>query len=236
MSYNNYVDADSARRAAYDFAEPCVAIIKHSNPCGIAVGTNIAAAHAKALACDPVSAYGGVVAANSAVTDAMAAQIIDGFAEVVIAPDFDPAAIEILAGKWKNIRLLRCAPPPWAASRRDGGSRDRSVSSDFEFRPVTGGMLAQTADRVDVPGDDPANWELKAGERGRRRGPGRPGVRVAGVPRGQVQRDPARGGRRVGRRGHGTGEPGRLGAAGCGQSRKSGRRICGRVRRVFPVP
>jgi phosphoribosylaminoimidazolecarboxamide formyltransferase/IMP cyclohydrolase len=164
MSYNNYVDADSARRAAYDFAEPCVAIIKHSNPCGIAIGTNIATAHARALACDPVSAYGGVVAANSAVTDAMAEQITDGFAEVVIAPDFDPAAVEILAGKWKNIRLLRCAPPPWAASGRDGGSRNRSGSPDFEFRPVTGGMLAQTWDRVDAPGDDPANWELKAGE------------------------------------------------------------------------
>ncbi len=164
MSYNNYVDADSARRAAYDFAEPCVAIIKHSNPCGIAIGTNIAAAHAKALACDPQSAYGGVVAANSAVTDAMAEQIIDGFAEVVIAPDFDPAAIEILAGKWKNIRLLRCAAPPWAVSGRDGGSRPRSGSADFEFRPVTGGLLAQTWDRVDQPGDDPANWELKAGE------------------------------------------------------------------------
>ncbi|MDX6341099.1 MAG: phosphoribosylaminoimidazolecarboxamide formyltransferase / cyclohydrolase, partial [Trebonia sp.] len=163
MSYNNYVDADSARRAAYDFAEPCVAIIKHSTPRGIAIGTNIAAAHAKALACDPVSAYGGVVAANSAVTDAMAEQIIDGFAEVVVAPDFDPAAIEILAGKWKNIRLLRCAAPPWAASGRDAGSRDRSGSTEFEFRPVTGGMLAQTADRVDAPGDDPANWELKAG-------------------------------------------------------------------------
>jgi phosphoribosylaminoimidazolecarboxamide formyltransferase/IMP cyclohydrolase len=162
MSYNNYVDADAARRAAYDFAEPCVAIIKHSNPCGIAIGTNIAAAHAKALACDPLSAYGGVVAANSAVTDAMAEQIIDGFAEVVIAPDFDPAAIEILAGKWKNIRLLRCAPPPWAAGA--GLTRNRSGSSDFEFRPVSGGLLAQTWDRVDAPGDDPANWELKAGE------------------------------------------------------------------------
>ncbi len=181
MSYNNYVDADSARRAAFDFAEPCVAIIKHSNPCGIAVGTNIAAAHAKALACDPLSAYGGVVAANSAVTDAMAEQITEGFAEVVIAPDFDPAAVDILTGKWKNIRLLRCAPPPWAVVPRgddsalrgarlmaagagDGGSRNRSGSPDFEFRPVTGGMLAQTADRVGEPGDDPANWELKAGE------------------------------------------------------------------------
>jgi phosphoribosylaminoimidazolecarboxamide formyltransferase/IMP cyclohydrolase len=163
MSYNNYVDADSARRAAYDFAQPCVAIIKHSNPCGIAIGTNIAAAHAKALACDPLSAYGGVVAANSAVTDAMAEQIIDGFAEVVIAPDFDPAAVDILTGKWKNIRLLRCAPPPWAvASEEITGSR--SGSSDFEFRPVTGGMLAQTWDRIDAPGDDPVNWELKAGD------------------------------------------------------------------------
>ena len=165
MSYNNYVDADSARRAAFDFAQPCVAIIKHSNPCGIAVGPNIAAAHAKALACDPLSAYGGVVAANSAVTDAMATQIIDGFAEVVIAPDFDPAAIEILAGRWKNIRLLRCAPPAWAADGRTGGSSSRSAA-DFDFRAVSGGLLAQTWDRVDEPGDDPASWELKTGEPG----------------------------------------------------------------------
>ena len=192
MSYNNYVDADSARRAAFDFAQPCVAIIKHSNPCGIALGTNIASAHAKALACDPLSAYGGVVAANSAVTDAMAEQIIEGFAEVVIAPDFDPAAIEILTRKWKNIRLLRCAPPPYAspmaksanvsgphtalrsgghppnppgaAGGRSGGTRARSGSPDFEFRPVSGGMLAQTWDRIDAPGDDPAAWELKTGE------------------------------------------------------------------------
>jgi phosphoribosylaminoimidazolecarboxamide formyltransferase/IMP cyclohydrolase len=163
MSYNNYVDADSARRAAFDFAQPCVAIIKHSNPCGIAIGTNVAAAHAKALACDPLSAYGGVVAANSAVTDAMAMQIIDGFAEVVIAPDFDPAAVEILENRFKNIRLLRCAPPPWAAGGK-GASGSRSGPADFELRPVSGGLLAQTWDRVDQPGDDPANWELKAGE------------------------------------------------------------------------
>jgi len=163
MSYNNFVDADSARRAAYDFAEPCVAIIKHSNPCGIAIGSNIASAYAKALECDPLSAYGGVIAANSAVTDAMAERILTSFAEVVIAPDFDPAAVEILTGKWKNIRLLRCAPPPWAAGAGDGGRRTRSVATDFEFRPVTGGLLAQAWDRIDQPGDDPANWELKAG-------------------------------------------------------------------------
>jgi len=162
MSYNNYVDADSARRAAFDFAGPCVAIIKHSNPCGIAVGTNIAAAYAKALECDPLSAYGGVIAANSAVTDVMAEHVLTSFAEVVIAPDFDPAAIEILTGKWKNIRLLRCAPPSWAADV-PGATRSRSGSLDFEFRPISGGMLAQAWDRIDAPGDDPAAWELKTG-------------------------------------------------------------------------
>jgi phosphoribosylaminoimidazolecarboxamide formyltransferase/IMP cyclohydrolase len=171
MSYNNYVDADSARRAAYDFAQPCVAIIKHSNPCGIAIGANIAAAHAKALACDPLSAYGGVVAANSPVTDAMAEQITEGFAEVVIAPDFDPAAIEILTGRWKNIRLLRCVPPPWGAMEGPGGTTVRSMppstplslSSSPDLRPVSGGMLAQTWDLIDAPGDDPGTWALKAG-------------------------------------------------------------------------
>ena len=86
MSYNNFVDADAARRAAYDFAEPCVAIVKHSNPCGIAVGADLADAHAKANACDPVSAFGGVIAANGTVTAALARQIKDVFTEVVIAP------------------------------------------------------------------------------------------------------------------------------------------------------
>ena len=163
MSYNNYVDADSARRAAFDFAQPCAAIIKHSNPCGIAVGPNIAAAYAKALECDPLSAYGGVIATNSAVTDVMAEHILTSFAEVVIAPDFDPAAIEILTGKWKNIRLLRCAPPAWAAGG-PGATRPRSGSPDFEFRPISGGLLAQTWDRIDAPGDHTAAWELKTGE------------------------------------------------------------------------
>ena len=150
MSYNNYVDSDAARRAAYDFGEPCVAIIKHSNPCGIAIGTDIADAHAKANACDPVSAYGGVIAANGTVTAAMATQVIDGFAEVVIAPDFEPEALEILSGKWKNIRLLRCAPPAVHPGQK-------------EWRQVSGGMLMQTVDLIDAPGDDPKGWELKAG-------------------------------------------------------------------------
>jgi phosphoribosylaminoimidazolecarboxamide formyltransferase/IMP cyclohydrolase len=150
MSYNNYVDADAARRAAYDFGEPCVAIIKHSNPCGIAIGADLADAYAKALASDPVSAYGGVIAANGTVTGPMARQVIEGFAEVVIAPGFDAEAIEVLTGKWKNVRLLRCPAPP-------------APAGTIEWRQVSGGMLLQSADLIDAPGDDPAQWELKAG-------------------------------------------------------------------------
>jgi phosphoribosylaminoimidazolecarboxamide formyltransferase / IMP cyclohydrolase len=148
MSYNNYVDADAARRAAYDFGQPCVAIIKHSNPCGIAIGADLADAHAKAHACDPVSAFGGVIAANGRVTAGLARQIAGVFTEVVIAPGFDPEALDILSAS-KNIRLLRCAAP--------------AAGPAVEMRPVTGGILLQSADLVREPGDDPAGWELKAG-------------------------------------------------------------------------
>jgi phosphoribosylaminoimidazolecarboxamide formyltransferase/IMP cyclohydrolase len=147
MSYNNYVDSDAARRAAYDFADPCVAIIKHANPCGIAIGADVAEAHRRAHACDPVSAYGGVIAVNRPVTGEMAAQVADIFTEVVVAPDFEPEAVRILTQK-KNIRLLRCPGGP---------------ANDAEFRRIDGGLLLQTVDRVDAPGDDPAAWELKAG-------------------------------------------------------------------------
>ena len=99
MSYNNYVDAAAAWRAAFEFTEPCVAIIKHSNPCGIAVGDELAAAHRKAHACDPVSAFGGVIAANDVVTRELAAQIADVFTEVVVAPGFEPAACELLTAR-----------------------------------------------------------------------------------------------------------------------------------------
>ncbi len=148
MSYNNYVDSDAARRAAYDFARPCVAIMKHSNPCGIAVGTDLADAHRKAHAGDPVSAYGGVVAANGVVTAALARQIAEVFTEVVIAPGFEQAALDVLTGR-KNLRVLRCPAP-------DQGQ-------GTEWRPVSGGMLVQSADRIAEPGDDPANWKLAAG-------------------------------------------------------------------------
>jgi phosphoribosylaminoimidazolecarboxamide formyltransferase/IMP cyclohydrolase len=147
MSYNNYVDAEAARRAAHDFAEPCVAIIKHANPCGIAVADDIAAAHRKAHACDPVSAFGGVIATNRPVSAELADQLADIFTEVIVAPDFAEEALTTLTKK-KNIRLLRCPSGP------------RNVA---EFRRIDGGLLLQSVDRVDAPGDDPAAWRLKAG-------------------------------------------------------------------------
>jgi len=150
MSYNNYVDADAARRAAYDFGEPCVAIIKHSNPCGIAIGADIADAYGKALACDPLSAYGGVVAANGTVTGAMAARMTESSADVVVAPDYDAEALGIITGRWKNVRLLRCGAPTFRSGQK-------------EWRQVSGGMLLQSVDSIDAPGDDPERWELKAG-------------------------------------------------------------------------
>ncbi|MBM0227658.1 MULTISPECIES: bifunctional phosphoribosylaminoimidazolecarboxamide formyltransferase/IMP cyclohydrolase [Micromonospora] len=149
MSYNNYVDADAAWRAANDFADrPAVAIIKHANPCGIAVGVDVAEAHRKAHACDPVSAYGGVIAVNRPVSVELARQVSEIFTEVLVAPGFDEGAVEILQGK-KNIRLLR-APEfnPLPA----------------EWRQVTGGVLVQLRDRIDAAGDDPANWRLATGE------------------------------------------------------------------------
>ncbi|MFC0864844.1 bifunctional phosphoribosylaminoimidazolecarboxamide formyltransferase/IMP cyclohydrolase [Sphaerimonospora cavernae] len=148
MSYNNYVDADAAWRAAWDFDQPCVAIIKHANPCGIAVGADVAEAHRKAHECDPVSAYGGVIAVNREVTRELAEQIAPIFTEVVVAPSFAADALEVLRGK-KNIRLLACPTGP---------------RNPAEFRRIDGGLLVQTADRVDAPGDDPAAWELKTGE------------------------------------------------------------------------
>jgi phosphoribosylaminoimidazolecarboxamide formyltransferase / IMP cyclohydrolase len=148
MSYNNYVDADSARRAAHDFAAPCVAIMKHSNPCGIAVGADLAEAHRKAHACDPVSAYGGVIAANGVVTAVLAAQIAEILTDVLIAPGYEPEALEILTRR-KNLRVLRCPPP---------GRSPRT-----EWHQISGGMLAQSADLIGEPGDDPAGWKLAAG-------------------------------------------------------------------------
>ncbi|MFJ9554866.1 bifunctional phosphoribosylaminoimidazolecarboxamide formyltransferase/IMP cyclohydrolase [Nocardiopsis sp. NPDC101807] len=149
MSYNNYVDADAALRAAHDFDEPCVAIIKHANPCGIAVGSDNAEAHLKAHAGDPVSAYGGVIATNRPVGAKLAGQIAEIFTEVVVAPAFEPEAVQVLTRK-KNIRLL--------VADGDG------FRSGVENRQISGGLLVQSRDVIDASGDDPSSWTLAAGE------------------------------------------------------------------------
>ncbi len=148
MSFNNYTDADAAWRAALDHADPCVAIIKHANPCGIAIGKDIALAYAAAHLCDPVSAFGGVVAANRKVTVEMALPLSQIFTEVIIAPEYDPEALEILSKK-PSIRILTCV--------------DTKISQ-IEMRPVSGGVLLQDTDLIDAPGDSYRNWKQVTGE------------------------------------------------------------------------
>jgi phosphoribosylaminoimidazolecarboxamide formyltransferase/IMP cyclohydrolase len=163
MSYNNFIDADAAQRAAYDHLEPAVAIIKHANPCGIAVGADIAQAYQRAHACDPQSAFGGVIATNRTVTAAMAEQVATVFTEVVVAPGFEPEALTILQRK-KAIRLLELP---------EGMERG---AEQVDFRAVSGGILMQTRDKIDAEveggpdgkragGDDPQRWTLVCGER-----------------------------------------------------------------------
>ena len=147
MSFNNYTDADAAWRAALDHTDPCVAIIKHANPCGIATATDIADAYRKAHECDSVSAFGGVVAANREVSLAMASQLAEIFTEVVIAPSYEAGAVELLSKK-PSIRILQC---------------EISNISRVEMRPVTGGVLLQEMDLIDAPGDRPTNWKQVSG-------------------------------------------------------------------------
>ena len=150
MSYNNYTDTDAAVRAAYDHGQAVtVAVVKHANPCGIAVSAagDVAEAHRKAHACDPVSAYGGVIATNATVTAEMARQIKPIFTEVVAAPAFDDEAVEILSTK-KNLRLLVVEAP-----QREG----------YEIKQIAGGAVIQERDVLNADGDDPATWTLAAG-------------------------------------------------------------------------
>jgi phosphoribosylaminoimidazolecarboxamide formyltransferase / IMP cyclohydrolase len=148
MSYNNFTDADAAWRAAFDHEETCVAIIKHANPCGIAISSvSVADAHRKAHECDPLSAFGGVIAANTTVSVEMAETVADIFTEVIVAPAYEPGAVEVLARK-KNIRVLVASEP------LEGGT---------EFRQLSGGLLVQQRDAIDAQGDDPNNWTLATG-------------------------------------------------------------------------
>jgi len=147
MSFNNYTDADAALRAAYDHSEPCVAIIKHANPCGIAIAPDIAVAYLAAHECDPVSAFGGVVAANRKVSVAMANKLSEIFTEVVVAPGYEAGAVEILAKK-PSIRILEIA--------------DFKITPQ-ELRPISGGMLIQESDLINAEGDLAKNWRQVSG-------------------------------------------------------------------------
>ena len=150
MSYNNYVDADAAWRAVWDFApQIAVAVVKHNNPCGLAVAATAAEAHRKAHACDPMSAYGGVIATNSTVTLDMAQSVRPIFTEVIVAPDYEPEALALLQEKKKNLRILKVAEQP---------------KSKLQFRQIDGGLLVQSTDLIDATGDMPDAWKLVAGE------------------------------------------------------------------------
>ena len=153
MSYNNYVDTDAARRAANDFDQPAVAIIKHANPCGIAVGSDVADAYVRANECDPTSAFGGVIAVNRPVSVAMAEAMRETFTEAIVAPAYDDGAVEVLQSLprgGKNLRILLCPPD--------------EHPDPVEFRGISGGVLMQWVDHVDAEGDDPATWTLATGD------------------------------------------------------------------------
>ncbi|MDQ3986125.1 MAG: bifunctional phosphoribosylaminoimidazolecarboxamide formyltransferase/IMP cyclohydrolase [Actinomycetota bacterium] len=133
LSYNNFLDTDAAWKLALELEGPGAAIIKHSNPCGVAIGSDVAEAYAKALECDPTSAFGGIVALNQTCSRAAAEAVAEIFTEVIIAPDFEPEALAVLQSK-KNLRILRGGLPP---------------GPEAEIRRVSGGLLMQSPDPVD---------------------------------------------------------------------------------------
>jgi phosphoribosylaminoimidazolecarboxamide formyltransferase/IMP cyclohydrolase len=141
LSWNNLLDADAARKMAAQFAEPAVVIVKHNNPCGIGRGADLTAAYERALATDPVSAFGSVIAVNGPVDGRLAAAMADLFVEVLLAPAFDDEARRRFAAK-KNLRLVEC--PPY-----------RPAAGEIELRAIAGGFLAQPPDAFP---DDPAAW------------------------------------------------------------------------------
>ncbi|HEY0378875.1 MAG TPA: bifunctional phosphoribosylaminoimidazolecarboxamide formyltransferase/IMP cyclohydrolase [Pyrinomonadaceae bacterium] len=155
MSFNNYVDADAAWQLVCDFGETACAIIKHTNPAGVGTALEPEGAYRRALATDPVSAFGGIVAFNQKVDERAARALTEIFTEVVIAPDYDEGALEVLRAK-KNLRVLRAGEP-----RRAEG---------LEYKTITGGMLVQTRDTHRLKPEDlkvvtkrgPTEEELRA--------------------------------------------------------------------------
>ncbi len=155
LSFNNLLDLSAARQLAFDFDAPACAIVKHNNPCGCALGESALTAYRRAFACDPTSAFGGVIALNRHVDAAAAEAMSKQFVEVVIAPRFDPDALELLKQS-KNVRLLELSldvaaqDPASAAPSISGvaGGGAPSRKEDLESRPVLGGLLLQDRDSV----------------------------------------------------------------------------------------
>ena len=141
LSFNNYMDAEAAWRTVSDFEEQSVVVIKHANPCGLACDANMAQAYLKAYEGDPVSAFGGIVGFNRPVTAATAQAMAPIFYEVVVAPGYEPEALEILQQK-RNLRILAVPQGP--------------MGSVFDIRPLSGGLLVQTGDILD---EDPSTWD-----------------------------------------------------------------------------
>ncbi len=138
LSYNNILDADAAWGAVVDFAAPTVAIIKHTNPCGLSSHDSIAEAYRRAFSGDPVAAFGGIVAVNRAIDLATAEAIKPTFYEIVIAPEYDEKALEVLKSK-KDLRILKAALPPSYGTSHEGY---------LDIRRVRGGFLVQSSDSL----------------------------------------------------------------------------------------
>ena len=141
LSYNNLVDLDAAWSVAQEFADPACAIVKHNNPCGTAEQATLAAAYRQALACDPVSAFGGVLAFNRSMDAETAAEVAKLFVECIIAPAYDSAAREILAGK-KNLRLMQMDPAP------------QQKRPPWDLKRISGGVLVQEPDTLTITESD----------------------------------------------------------------------------------
>ncbi len=148
LSFNNLLDLSAARELVFDFDGPACAIVKHNNPCGCALGEDALSAYQRAFACDPMSAFGGVIALNRRVEKACAEAIAKQFVEVLIAPGFDEDALEVLRQS-KNVRLLDLA---LGATAKGAASQDAQTippqKEDLESRPVHGGLLVQDRDSV----------------------------------------------------------------------------------------
>ncbi len=217
LSYLNVFDTEAAWRLVHRFDDPAVVVVKHANPCGVAVADDITEAYVRANACDPVSAFGGIIAANRTVTAEMATAIGDVFTEVVVAPDFEPEALEILAVK-KNLRVM---------------SANAASPLPFDVRPVDGGLLVQQPDPVAGRTDD---WRVVTAAQPSDAPVGRPRVRLAGVCCGQQQRDRLRQGPAGVRHRGRPAEPARLGPHRRRTVSRPRRRRRLRERRVLPVP